>query len=46
MAVKKRLNDGIKSGYQSFWNKLYKLELPFILNKKLNAKNIDPAIKI
>ena len=24
IAVKNRLNEGIKSGYHSFWNKLYK----------------------
>ena len=46
IAVKKRLNEGINTGYQSFWNKLYKPELPLTLNIKLMERNIEPIIKI
>ena len=46
IAVKNRLNEGIKTGYQSFWKKLYKPEFPLTLNVKLKTSNIEPIIKI
>ena len=46
IAVKNRLNEGINTGYQSFWNKLYKIEFPLKLNVKLKPRNIEPIIKI
>ncbi len=46
IAVKKRLSDGMKIGYHSALNNLYRLKLPFILNKKLIIRNIAPIIKI
>ena len=44
IAVKNRLSEGINTGYQSFWNKLYKSEFPLILNVKLMTKKIEPII--
>ena len=46
IAVKNRLNEGINKGYQSFWNKLYKLEFPLIDKVKLTPRNTEPNIKI
>ena len=46
IAVKNRLNEGINTGYQSFWNKSNKLDFPLRLNVKLIPSNIDPMIKI
>ena len=44
IAVKNRLNEGINKGYQSFWNKIYKLELPLTLTVKPMPRNIEPII--
>ena len=46
IAVKNRLNEGINTGYQSFWNKLYKLEFPLTLKVKLIPRHIDPIINM
>ena len=46
IAVKNRLNEGINTGYHSFWNKLYKSGFPLMLNTKLMASKIEPIIKI
>ena len=46
IAVKNRLSDGINTGYQSFWNKLYKFEFPLTLNAYPTARTIDPIINI
>ena len=46
IAVKNRLNEGINTGYQSFWNKIYISELPFTLKVKLIPRKIAPIIKI
>ena len=46
IAVKNRLNEGINTGNQSFWNKLYNSELPLTLNAKLIPRDMDPIIKI
>ena len=46
IAVKNRLNDGINKGYQSLWNKLYKLVFPLTLKPKLMPRSTDPIIII
>ena len=46
IAVKNKLKHGINTGYQSFWNKLYKSDFPLTLNPKLIMRNIEPSIKI